>query len=423
MANIFKDTLGQLQKATADLELDPGLLERLQIPQRVLEFSLPIKMDKGGIKTFVGYRVQYNNARGPYKGGIRFHPQVNLNEIKALSLLMALKTAVVDLPLGGGKGGVKVDPKKLSQDELERLSRAYISALAGQIGPNKDIPAPDVNTNPQIMAWMLDEYEKINNGKFPAVITGKPLELGGSPGRIEATGQGGFYVFQELARKLRLKPQQTTVAIQGFGNVGFYIAKFLYQAGYRLVAVADSQGGIYAKHNNSMDPENILNTKQAKGLAAGCYCVGSVCDCANFQAIDNQKILELPVDVLIPAALENVITAVNAKKVRAKIILELANGAISLTGEKSLLKKGKIILPDILANSGGVVVSYFEWVQNLQNYYWSEDEVNNRLLTKTSKAFNDVWRLAQAKKTDLRTASLKLAVDRIVKSMEKRNCP
>jgi len=418
MANVFRSAMDQLDNSLIYLKTDESIIKQLRQPQRVIEFFLSVKMDDGNIKTFSAYRVQYNNARGPFKGGIRFHPKVNLNEVKALSFWMAIKTAVVGIPLGGGKGGVVVDPKKLSRGELERLSRAYISALADFVGPKKDIPAPDVNTNPQIMAWMLDEYEKIKGYKEPAVITGKPLELGGSKGRTAATGLGGFFAFQELAAKLNLKPEKTTVAIQGFGNVGFFIAKFLHKAGYRIVAVSDSKGGIYAKNGDAMDPEHLLATKESQGFSAGCYCEGSVCDCDNFTAISNDKLLELPVDVLVPAALEDVITVNNAGRIKANIILELANGAVSPEADKKLFKKGKVIIPDVLANAGGVTVSYFEVVQNLQNYYWEEDEVNEKLKKIIIKSFTEVWDLANELKIDLRTAAFALAVQRLVNTIK-----
>lgn len=420
MPNVFKNAMEQLGKALSYLEKSQSVIEQLKQPQRVLEFSLPVKMDDGELKIFKGYRVQYNNARGPYKGGIRFHPQVNLNEVKALSFWMAIKTAVVGIPLGGGKGGVIVDPKKLSRTELERLSRAYMRAIAEFVGPDKDVPAPDVNTNPQIMAWMLDEYEAIKGYKEPAVITGKPLELGGSQGRTAATGLGGFIAFQELAAKLKLKPNQTKVAVQGFGNVGFYIAKFLHEAGFKIVAVSDSKGGVFAKNGDAMNPEHLLETKKRHGFAAGCYCEGSVCDCDNFQSVSNDKLLELPVDVLVPAALENVITEKNAGRIKANIILELANGAVSPEADKKLYKKGKIVVPDVLANAGGVTVSYFEGAQNLQNYYWEEKEVNEKLKKIMVKSFTEVWDLSQELKVDMRTAAFVLAVKRISDAIEKR---
>ncbi len=420
MASVFKNALSQLDKAAKYLELDKDILEILRNPQRILQASLPVKMDDGSVKVFTAFRVQHNDARGPFKGGIRFHPKTNLDEVKALAFWMAIKTAVVGIPMGGGKGGVTVDPKKLSKAELERLARAYIRTFKDFIGPQKDVPAPDVNTNPQIMAWMVDEYEQVTGQKNLGVITGKPLELGGSQGRTAATGLGGFFVFRQLAKKLKLKPKQTTVAIQGFGNVGYFLAKFLHEAGYKIVAVADSKGGIYDKRQLGMDPDHLLKQKQSKGFASGCYCVGSVCDCDNYQKVKSDKILELPVDVVVPAALENAINKENAGRIKAKIILELANGGVTPEAEEKLLAKNKLVVPDVLINAGGVVVSYFEWVQNLQNYYWTEEEVNEKLDEIMSRAFSEVWSLSNKLKIDLRTAAFVLAVKRIAGAIEKR---
>lgn len=420
MANLFKNALTQLENIKGYLDIPVDILEQLKQPQRILEAAIPVRMDNGSIKVFTGYRVQYNNARGPFKGGIRFHPQTDLNEVKALSFWMAIKTAVVNIPLGGGKGGVTVDPKKLSISELEKLSRGYIRVFKDFIGPTLDVPAPDVNTNPQIMAWMADEYNQLKGSGNLGVVTGKPLSLGGSLGRTEATGLGGYYIFSALAKKLKLNPTKTTVAVQGFGNVGYYIAKFLHQAGWRVVAVADSQGGIYDKKLRGMNPDHLLKQKMEKGFNDGCYCVGSVCDCENYSSISNQKILELPVDVIIPAALENAITEKNVGKIKANIILEMANGGITPLAENKLLKKKKIIVPDVLANAGGVTVSYFEWLQNQQNYYWTEKEVNQKLSDVMQQAFNEVWQIKEKKSVDLRTAAFVLAVQRIVDSMKIR---
>ncbi len=418
MTNLFKNALVQLQNIEKYLNISADILEQLKQPQRILEAAIPIKMDDRRIKVFTGYRVQYNNARGPFKGGIRFHPQTNLNEVKALSFWMAIKTAVVDIPLGGGKGGITVDPKKLSVYELERLSRGYIRAFKDFIGPNLDIPAPDVNTNPQIMAWMADEYNQLKGDGNLGVVTGKPLAYGGSLGRTEATGLGGFCIFSDLAKKLKLNPKKSTIAIQGFGNVGYYIAKYLHQAGWRIVAVSDSQGGIFDKKLKGMDPENLIKQKKEKGFKNGCYCIGSACDCKNYPSISNQEILELPVDIIVPAALENTVNEKNVNKIKAKIILEMANGGVSPLAEKKLLKKKKIIVPDVLANAGGVTVSYFEWLQNQQNQYWTEKEVNQKLGQIMQRAFTDIWQIQQDKQVDLRTASFILAVQRIVDSMK-----
>lgn len=420
MTNLFKNALAQLENIKSYLSIPADVLEQLKQPQRILEAAIPIKMDNGQVKVFTGYRVQYNNARGPYKGGIRFHPQTNLNEVKALSFWMAIKTAVVNIPFGGGKGGITVDPKTLSTSELEKLSRGYIRAFKDFIGPTLDIPAPDVNTNPQIMAWMADEYSQLKGSGNLGVVTGKPLSLGGSLGRTEATGLGGFYIFQSLAKKLKLNPAKTTVAVQGFGNVGYYIAKFLYQAGYKVVAVADSQGGIFDKKFKGMNPDQLFKQKMEKGFKDGCYCIGSVCDCKNYSSVTNQKILELPVDVIIPAALENAVNEKNAGKIKAQIILEMANGGVSPQAEKKLLTKKKIIIPDVLANAGGVTVSYFEWLQNQQNQYWTEKEINQKLSEIMQQSFNEVWQVQEKNSVSLRTAAFILAVQRIVASMQIR---
>jgi glutamate dehydrogenase/leucine dehydrogenase len=409
MANAFNNALKQLDKAVNLLNLKEGVVENLKKPQRILQFSLPVKMDDGKLKVFEAYRVQYNDARGPFKGGIRFHQQVNLSEVKALAFWMAVKTATVGIPMGGGKGGVVVNPKKLSLAELERLSRAYMKAAAGFIGPEMDVPAPDVNTNPQVMAWMMDEYEKIKGGHYPGVITGKPLELGGSAGRGTATAQGGFYVLQELLLKLKLNRKKLTVAIQGFGNAGSVFADLADQAGLKVVAVSDSQGGIYDEQGLDLDKVKA-HKKQT----------GSVVDFAEAKNVSNQKLLELPVDILVPAALENQITKDNAGRIKAQIILELANGPITPEADEKLFKKGKIVVPDVLANAGGVTVSYFEWVQNRQQYYWTEQEVLAKLKPIMVKAFNKVWQTGQEMKVDLRTAAFVLAVKRIAEAMELR---
>lgn len=419
MSDIFNNALKQLEKSNKYLDLRQGILEDLKKPKRLLQFKVPVEMDDGTSKDFAGYRVQYNDARGPFKGGIRYHPDTDLDEVKALAFWMTVKTAVVGIPMGGGKGGVTVDPKKLSQSELERLSRSYIQALKDDIGPDIDVPAPDVNTNPQIMAWMVDEFSKIKGKNIPAVITGKPLESGGSKGRTEATGLGGFYVFNELAKKLDLEPKSTTVAIQGFGNVGYHLAEFLYKAGYKIVAVSDSKGGIYAKNGDSMEPKHLMDTKKNQGFAAGCYCIGSVCDSVNYQAISNDELLELPVDVLVPSALENAVNNNNASNIKAKIVLEMANGGVTPDAEKELIKKGKIVVPDVLANAGGVTVSYFEWLQNKEDKYWEVSEVNEKLEKIMKQAFNDVWQIHNKLKVDLRTAAFVLGIQRIADAMKK----
>jgi len=420
MANLFKNALTQLAGVSEYINAPVGILEQLKQPQRIIEVAIPILMDNGNTQVFTGYRVQYNNARGPFKGGIRFHENTDLNEVKALSFWMAVKTAVVNIPMGGSKGGVTVDPKKLSRGELERLSRGYVRALKDFIGPHVDVPAPDVNTTPQIMAWMVDEYLQLKGQGNLGVITGKPMEFGGSAGRTAATGLGGFYILSALAKKLKINPKKTTVAIQGFGNVGYYLAKFLYQAGYKIVAVSDSKAGLYDKKNQSMDPEILLAVKNEKGFSEGCYGSGTKYDYVNYQTITNDKLLELPVDIIVPAALENALSEKNVGRVKANIILEMANGGVSPEAEKKLLAKKKIVVPDVLANAGGVTVSYFEWLQNQQNQYWTEKEVNEKLEKIMMTAFNDVWQMQEKKKLSMRSAAFVLALQRIADSMKVR---
>lgn len=400
--NVFRNALAQLDAAAQAHGFEPNFLAVIRKPKRILEVSVPVLMDAGSVKVFDGYRVQYNDARGPFKGGIRFHPQTDLNEVKALAFWMAVKCAVVGVPFGGGKGGVTVDPKKLSKGELERLSRAYLRAIATNIGPDTDVPAPDVNTNPEIMGWMADEYAKVT-GKFqPAVITGKPLALGGSQGRTAATGRGGLYALEEFARLKGWEPKKLAVAVQGFGNVGFWFAKLAAKAGWRIVALSDSQGGIYAP--KGLDPDKVMAYKKEKVSLVGF---------PGAQAVSNAKLLELPVDVLVPSALENQITDKNASRIKAAIVLEMANGPTTPEADVKLFKKGKAVIPDVLANSGGVAVSYFEWVQNRQGYYWSEAEVNAKLKPLMAEACGAVAKLAAEKNVSLRQAAFIVALKRI----------
>jgi len=466
--------MSQFEKATQKLKeagklagIKPEILEILSVPERTFLVNFPVKMDNGKIRIFEGYRVQHNSARGPYKGGIRYHPNADLDEVKTLAFLMMIKCAVADIPMGGGKGGVKVDPHELSEGELERLSRAYVRAIADAIGPYKDVPAPDVNTNGKIMSWMVDEYGKyitetghslfrpepiasefssqrdnmqgrfknlikgpLEKGasQFPSVLkeneilatfTGKPLDKGGSEGREEATGKGGLYVLQAMLKKLKLANKELTVAVQGFGNVGFNIAKFLKEAGFKITGLADSKGSILLAKDSrkGFDPQTVLACKKEKGSVAGCYCVGSVCDLKFGKTIRDKELFELPVDILVPAALENQITENNAPKIKAKIILEMANGPITPEADTILYKRGITVIPDILSNSGGVTVSYFEWKQNLSNEHWIKDQVNKKLKEKMVGAVRDIWDLGEKYKTDLRTAAYILAVDRVSKAM------
>jgi len=394
------------------LEGDPNreaALKLLSQPKRTLIVTFPVTMDSGEVRMFTGYRVQYSDARGPGKGGIRYHPSVDLQEVDMLAFLMALKCACVNIPYGGAKGGVACDPKTMSQAEIERMSRAYIRELIPIIGPKIDIPAPDVNTNAQIMAWMLDEYERVIGRREPAVITGKPIELGGSAGRLYSTSLGGAFVLRELMRKLKRSPRDISVAVQGFGNVGSFAAKFLHRDGYRVVAVSDSKGGIY--NPSGIDIEALV-AYQAKAGRVGGF--------PGTTEITNERLLELDVDALVPAALENQIAEKNARKIKAQIILEMANGPITPEADAILNKAGVVIVPDILANAGGVVGSYFEWVQNLDNRYWTEAQCNKELEKIMTAAFTDVWELSKKSEASLRWAAFKIAIDRILEAERKR---
>ncbi len=418
----FEKVTNKIKEAGKLANIKPEIIEILSVPERTFLVNFPVKMDNGTVKLFEGYRVQHNSARGPYKGGIRYHPTADLDEVKTLAFLMMIKCAVSDIPMGGGKGGVKVNPKELSEGELERMSRAYARAISDAIGPYKDVPAPDVNTNGKIMSWMVDEFDKTNktNKKYKkneilATFTGKPLDKGGSEGREEATGKGGLFVLQALLKKLKMADKELTVAVQGFGNVGFNIAKFLEEAGFKVMGLADSKGSILLAKDSQkgFDPQTVLACKKEKGSVAGCYCVGSVCDLKFGKTIKDEELLELPVDILVPAALENVITADNAPQIKAKIILEMANGPITPEADVILKKRGIPVIPDILANSGGVTVSYFEWKQNLSGEHWSKKEVNEKLKEKMTKAVDAIWEISQEKKVDLRTAAYILAAQRI----------
>lgn len=418
-------------------------LKRLKTPNKIHAEILQVSMDDGKTKEFQAYRSQHNNALGPYKGGIRFHENVSESEVKALSLWMSLKCSVAGLPLGGGKGGIIVNPKKLSEKELEALSRAYARFLAPHIGPRVDVPAPDVNTNGQIMAWMLDEYEKEIGHLEPGTFTGKPLILGGSMGRDKATGFGGVLALRFLIEQLKknhshssltdgtpmwyMKPiSQITIAVQGFGNVGYFFAKIASEMGFRVVAVSDSKGATYIEAG--LDPVATMECKQQKGSLAGCYCKGGVCDLKNGRMMSNEDMLKLPVDVLVPSALENAINGDNVKGVKAAVIIEMANGPVTPEADEELNKRNVLVVPDIYANSGGVSVSYFEWVQNNYGYYWPEAEVDEKLEKQMKVSFDKIFskylELKGNKKnvTSLRKAAYVLAVERII-SAEKLRRP
>ena len=414
----FENSLAQLAEAQKTAKIEPEIYEIMRKPQNFLEVKIPVKMDSGETRTFVGFRSQYNNARGPFKGGIRYHPNVSPSEVKALSAWMTWKCATVGIPYGGGKGGVICNPKEMSKGELERLSRGYIRAIAHAIGPDVDIPAPDVYTTPEIMMWMVDEYSKIVGHYEPAVITGKPIDKGGSEGRTEATGFGGAYIVREVAKHLKMDPKKTTVAIQGFGNVGSYAAIKLHEMGFKVVAVSDSRGGVYAA--DGLDAGKILPCKEEGGTVEACTHLGLLTKTNGFKKITNEELLELPVDILIPAALENAITHENANKIKAKAIVELANGPTTPDADKILHKKGVFLVPDILANSGGVTGSYYEWLQNKKNEHWKKDDVLGKIDSTLTKAFYDILKTSQEHKIDMRTAALVLAMRRVADAVKKK---
>lgn len=408
--NPFAIAQAQLDEAAAVLDLDPAMHKFLREPLREFHFSIPVRMDDGRTETFRGFRVQYNDARGPAKGGIRFHPDETIDTVRALAAWMTWKTAVADLPLGGGKGGVICDPRALTEAELERLSRGYMRAVVRFIGLTSDVPAPDVHTNPQIMAWMLDEYELIVGHHEPGVITGKPQALGGSAGRTEATALGGIYAIREAAKVLDLPLEGATCAIQGYGNVGSFAHKLAVEAlNLRVVAVSDEYGGIYNAHG--IDPTGVQKHLRAEGRLTGC---------PNSEPISNQALLELDVNILIPAAIENQITSQNADQIKARIIAELANGPTTPRADRILYEKGIYIIPDFLCNAGGVIVSYFEMVQNAYQYRWDQQMVHNRLDQMMTTAFHGVRTMAEAKKIDNRVAAYLVAVDRVAEAVRLR---
>lgn len=411
----FEDALARLDKAAKYANIVPEALERLKHPKAALEVSIPIRMDDGSLKVFTGYRVHHDITRGPAKGGIRFHPDVSLDEVKALAFWMTFKCAVVGIPFGGGKGGVVVDPKNLSRLEVERLSRAYIEQIARFIGPTKDIPAPDVYTNSMIMGWMMDEYSKIVHAHSPDVITGKPIELGGSLGREDATGRGAYYCIKELEKRNNWQPKNIRVAIQGFGNAGQHVAALLFNDGYKIVAVSDSKGGVYRPEG--FDIPSLIRAKHETRQIKPVYSEESVSGAVSAKHITNEELLELDVDILIPAALENQIQQNNANNIKARVIVEAANGPLTPEADEILAKKNTLIIPDILANAGGVTVSYFEWVQNRSGYYWTESEVHERLQSIMVREFNAVLAIAEKNKIDMRTAAYTHALNRLGKAI------
>ncbi|ADI25239.1 MULTISPECIES: Glu/Leu/Phe/Val family dehydrogenase [Geobacillus] len=391
--NMFLSTQRVIKAALAKLGYGEEMYELLKEPLRVLTVRIPVRMDDGTVKVFTGYRAQHSDAVGPTKGGIRFHPDVTEEEVKALSMWMTIKAGIVGLPYGGGKGGIVCDPRNMSMGELERLSRGYVRAISQIVGPSKDIPAPDVFTNSQIMAWMMDEYSRIREFDSPGFITGKPLVLGGSQGREKATALGVTICIEEAAKKAGIELQGARVIIQGFGNAGSFLAKFLHEAGARVIGISDAYGALYDP--NGLDIPYLLDRRDSFGTVTTLF----------ENVITNQELLEKECDILVPAAVANQITRDNAANIRAKIVVEAANGPTTLEATKILTERGVLLVPDVLASAGGVTVSYFEWVQNNQGYYWTEEEVVEKLKEKLTSAFHRVYELAESRRVDMRMAA------------------
>jgi glutamate dehydrogenase (NADP+) len=414
--SLFSDASTRLEQALEYVSISDDAITRLKFPKASLEVSIPVRMDDGSLQIFKGFRVRYDDTRGPGKGGVRYHPNVSLDEVQSLAFWMTFKCALLDLPFGGAKGGIIVDPKKLSKAELERLSRGYIDAIVNFVGPDIDILAPDVYTNSMIMGWMMDQYSIIHRKIIPGVVTGKPITMGGSQGRTAATSMGAFYSINNLMAKFNQVPAQTTVAIQGFGNVGGILAKLMANHGYKVVAVSDSQGAIYAKQG--LDIPSIMHFKeQHRGIKA-VYCENTVCSIVEHEVLTNEELLTLDVDILIPAAMENQITEANAADIKAKYIVEVANGPITSTADKILEAKGIQVFPDILMNAGGVTVSYFEWVQNRSGLYWSAEEVNQNLKERMIKAVESTWAISETSHVSMRTAAYINGLNRLGEALD-----
>lgn len=411
--SLFENTLQQIKEAAEIMDLDKDILAVLSYPKRILQVSLPIRMDSGEVKVFEGFRVQHNDCAGPFKGGIRYHEQVDMEEVKALATWMTMKCAVVGIPLGGGKGGIIVNPKKLSKRELEKLTRKYIDRIQLLIGPDRDVPAPDVNTNAEIMGWMTDEYMKLGNLNKNGVVTGKPLELGGSEGRDAATSQGGIYVLDEIVKEKGIDPANTKVIIQGFGNAGSHMARLMGEQGYKIIGVSDSKGGVYCE--NGLDAPCMISCKLEKGSVTDCE---KTCD--NCRNMTNEELIEQECDILVLAALENQVDKDNAGNIKAKYIVELANGPITPEADKILESNGVLVIPDILANAGGVTVSYFELVQNQNNYYWTGAKVQRRLKPIMVKAYERVIANQKKHNCSMRQAAFISAMVRIEKIEKQR---
>ncbi len=409
--SLFADASQRLGQALKHVSISDDAIEHLKYPKASLAVSIPVRMDDGSLRIFQGYRVRYDDTRGPTKGGVRYYPTVSMDEVQSLAFWMTFKCAALNLPFGGGKGGICLNPKELSKLELERLSRGYVDAIADFIGPDVDILAPDVYTNPMIMGWMMDQYSIIQRKITPAVVTGKPITMGGSLGRDSATARGAFFTIATIMPKFEKVPQDTTVAIQGFGNAGAVLAELLHTAGYRVVAVSDSQGAIYAP--NGLDIPSIRRFKAfVKGVQA-VYCEDTVCSVVDHQTLTNADLLTLDVDILVPAALENQITEANAHDIKAPFIFEVANGPITSAADDILEQRGIRVFPDILVNAGGVTVSYFEWVQNRNGLYWTLDEVNRNLEQRIVAETEQIWSTAQELGISMRTAAYVHALNRL----------
>ncbi|MFC4766463.1 Glu/Leu/Phe/Val family dehydrogenase [Effusibacillus consociatus] len=406
--NVLQSTQTVIQEALRNLGYSNEFYELLKEPMRMLTVRIPVRMDDGSVKVFTGYRAQHNDAAGPTKGGVRFHPEVSEEEVKALSIWMSLKCGIVNLPYGGGKGGIICDPREMSFGELERLSRGYVRAISQLVGPTKDIPAPDVFTNSQIMAWMMDEYSRIREFDSPGFITGKPLVLGGSHGRESATAKGVTICIEEAAKRKRIEIKGAKVVIQGFGNAGSYLAKFMHDAGAKVVGISDAYGALYDP--NGLDIDYLLDRRDSFGTVTKLFT----------NTITNQELLELPCDILVPAAIENQITAANAHRINAKIVVEAANGPTTLEGTRILTERGILLVPDVLASSGGVTVSYFEWVQNNQGYYWTEEEVETKLCGVLVNAFENVYNMAQTKEVNMRLAAYMVGIRKLAEAVHLR---
>ena len=411
--NPYDNVLKVMDEAAQILGYSESDIEPLKYPERELKVSVPVVMDDGSTRVFEGYRIQHSTSRGPAKGGIRFHPAVNNDEVKALAAWMTFKCAVVNIPFGGGKGGVVCDPRQLSERELRAITRRFTAAIMPLIGPEQDIPAPDVGSNATVMGWMMDTYSMLKGHCVHGVVTGKPIELGGALGRNEATGRGVMFTTRNIMKKLGMEMKGTDVAVQGMGNVGSITAKLLHQEGMKVVAVSDVSGGVYKKDGLDIPAILAYLGKDRRNLLSGYEEDG-------MSRITNEELLELPVTVLVPAALENQINGSNADKIRAKLIVEAANGPTAAEADPILNDKGVVIVPDILSNAGGVVVSYFEWVQNIQSVSWTEEEVNAKLERIMNNSFDAVYNIAQEKKVPLRTGAYLIAVDRVVKAKKAR---